>query len=309
MSTHHLESLGDVVLRWASEAGSGPWSSFADATAHVMAGRNAEPTPPWRLATVMSSLGHLDIDWLTNEWSVAPPCLVLSPGLGLCTYLSGWRNTRLLERVEGSTDLLDLFPAMPVRQDPAPNGIFIKCGSVRDAERLAELIEIPIVHDPASALAASLPEVSAQDLALGAPPPAGEEVWRFDPSSLTWRVTEDHTSEGLYRFDLLGRKAFRLLLADWHIVDLPIGQAIVLAKTSNVIRWHEAPTDGLSPRYMSVDASVSLPLIAERAAVAASGLLPERRRGRRLYANVSRSVAHRVAGQLGFGLTIEPTPS
>lgn len=303
-----IGTAGDDVLRWASEYQAGTWRALNEAAAHALGSRSVQSLRPWQLASDMSDLGHIDIDWEKGRWSAAPPCIVVARGMGLCAYLAGWRNSRLLKRYEDAADSLDVYP-FEVRMGQAPTTVYAKCASVQAVHELAAKLEVPAVFDPASALA-ELVTVTEIDARPGAPPPADEDVDLFDEVTLQWVPAEPpYVDKGLYRYELHGRKTFRLRTdADWSIVDRAAGQLAMLAGRSDVIRWHPADRHNRTPRVMTVHAAVTLPPIAERAAVSASGLLPHRHQSKRIYRNVSIHLARRLAEGLGLTLHVEDEP-
>jgi hypothetical protein len=294
-------SAGDDLLRWASENASGAWESLRDASAYVLS-RREDRWRPSRLAASLSSLGHLDIDWTNRRWSVAPPRFALSPGMGLCGYLAGWRPSSLMARYDNATgDHLDLYP-FEVNQGNAPHAIFAKCASVEEAYDMAERLGIPIVLDPSAQLAELVELPKLDTLPKGAPPP-DEELERFNPVNLSWLAVEERDEPGLYQFELHGQKAFRLRASgDWWIVDRAVGQLATLVGREGVVSWHPGSADQAIGRALSVSRGLWLPDLAERAAVAASGLLPVHHAGRRYYRNVRREVSRRLADALGLTL-------
>ena len=102
-------TAGDELLRWVSEAGSGTWPQLRDACAYV-AQKYGLTAAPLILASDLSALGHIDIEWKTRSWSVALPALNLVPGLGLCLVLTGSRPYYLDQRFEEVTDEVDVYP-------------------------------------------------------------------------------------------------------------------------------------------------------------------------------------------------------
>jgi hypothetical protein len=300
-------SVGDDILRWASENGNGRWVHLSEAIAHTMAIRNQKDVRSWILASDLSDLGHMDVDWDAGTWSASPPCLVVSRGLGLCAYLTGWRTSMLLSRFEAAADDLDIFP-FEVPQGQGPKAIFAKCSSVEAIEGLAARLRVPVVYDPCKRLA-ELIRFNARPRRLGAPPPPDEELARFEPGGLRWISVSTASQTGLYRFELHGRKTFRLFdSGEWYIVDRSEGQLQVLAGRDDVVRWHAPSADGSSPRAMSVHFAVSLPPLVTRAAVSASGLLPLRRGGRLVYINVARDAAATLAENCGLVLSVTNDP-
>lgn len=303
----NTRSVGDDVLRWASENGAGRWRDLSEAIANASAGRRRRGIRSWILASELSDLGHIDIDWDQGSWSVAPPVLALSPGMGFCAYLAGWRNSALCERFDQATDDLATFP-FPVLQDDAPGALFVKCSSIGAIEDLADRMGVALVLDPCAQLS-ELVSLPSHARLPGAPPPPGEALARFAPATLAWTETDEAEQAGLYRFELHGRRVFRLHEDDdWFIVDRAVGQLRVLAGRDDVVCWHPPSADGRMPRALTVARDVSLPSVAARAAVAASGLLPKKSDQRRAFLNVSRPVAARIADRLGLTLSVARDP-
>ena len=151
MSDSLTGSAGDELLRWISETGSGSWDRLRDAAAYVCEKHDLK-VRPWTLATELSALGHLDVNWSNREWSVAPPALNLVPGLGLCIVLTGSRPHYVDERFDEATDDLDVYP-FEVSQGQAPAAKFAKCASVEVAQNVAEALGSAARHRPCPATA------------------------------------------------------------------------------------------------------------------------------------------------------------
>lgn len=294
-------SAGDDLLRWVSEGGAGSWERLRDACAYV-AQKYALRQRPWTLASDLSALGHLDIDWKSRSWSVAPPAINLVPGLGLCIVLTGSRPFYVDRRFEDATDDLDVFP-FELAQAPSPAAKFAKCASVDVAERVAQGLGALFVVNPADGLISALRPVDEEPIEA-APEPALEEARRFDPDTLRW--AENHQRRpGLYRIDLHGRPVHRRLdeYGSWWAIDLPAGQFLALQQRKEpVLRWRPA-TDALPARF-DVRREVSLPVLAERAATVSCGLVPQLQGNWRRYMNVPRDLADRIAGTL-----LQPLPT
>jgi hypothetical protein len=293
-------SAGDELLRWASEAGSGSWERLRDVSAFITQ-KHRLARRPWSLASDLSALGHLDIDWRSRSWSVAPPALNVVPGLGLCVVLTGSRPHYVDVRFEAATDDLDVYP-FEVPQPPSPAAKFAKSASLEVAERIAKGVGARLVIDPAAALVAAILPVDEEALQL-APEPALDEALRFDHATLQWQ--SDHGRKpGLYRVDLHGRPVHRRLIADgtWWAIDLPAGQFLELqSRTEAVIRWRRP--QGEAPAVFEVHRDVSLPLLAQRAATVCSGLVPTVDGMWRSYLNVPHPIAARIAAAL-----LQPLP-
>lgn len=288
-------SAGDELLRWVSEAGSGTWERLRDVCAFITQ-KHRLSRRPWSLASDLAALGHLDIDWRTRSWSVAPPALNVVPGLGLCVVLTGSRPHYVDKRFETATDDLDVYP-FEVPQAPSPSAKFAKCASLDVVERVAAGVGAQLVIDPAASLLKAIRPVDEEPVQI-APEPALDDALRFDAASLRWR--SDHGRKpGLYRVDLHGRPVHRRLLADgsWWAIDLPAGQFLELqARAEPVIRWR--PPKGEAPAVFDVHKDVSLPLLAHRAATVCSGLVPTTDGKWRKYLNVPQRVAVSIAAAL-----------
>lgn len=145
-------------------------------------------------------------------------------------------------------------------------------------------------------------DVQSQEMPLGAGPPNEEPLERFDDATLTWSPVPAKPSPGLHKFELHGRTVFRLLEdeLDWRIADRATGQMHVLRDRDDVLWWHRPPSDPKKPRALSMPLGISLPMLAERAAVSASGMLPQRIGDRLVYLNVDRDIAVTIADALGL---------
>jgi hypothetical protein len=291
----HAWSAGDELLRWASEAGSGSWDRLRDACAYLSQ-KHALKRRPWTLASDLSALGHMDIDWKTRAWSVAPPTLNLVPGLGLCIVLTGSRPHHIDERFESATDDLEVFP-FELQQDPSPAAKYAKCASVEVASRVSDRLGAHLVIDPGNTLASALRPVDEVIIEL-APEPPLEEATRFDPDALRW--SNDHRRKpGLYRIDLHGRPVHRRLdrYGNWEAIDLAAGQFLALqdrkGHSEPVIRWRPGASDRAAS--FEVRSELALPILAERAMTVSSGLVPGRKGDWRRYTNVEQSLALLIA--------------
>jgi hypothetical protein len=188
--------------------------------------------------------------------------------------------------------------------------LFAKCASVESGQALADRLRIPLLFDPSAAVALRVPLIDPSELEVASPVPIEDTLEHFDPQSYQWVPTVDRHRPGLYRSDLYGRSIFRLRRDDqWHKVDQATGQLLVLSDRSDLLRWSRPSADWVKPSLFEVPSWLALPQLVDRALVAASGLLPTRERGKRLYRNVSRVVAVTLAERLGLGLSVVTDPS
>ena len=66
----------DDFLLWLSEEAAGTWDAFKDAHSWIF-GRSADHAlrkPSWT-AHLLGTLGHLEMSWERQRWSVTRPCL------------------------------------------------------------------------------------------------------------------------------------------------------------------------------------------------------------------------------------------
>lgn len=301
-------SAGDDLLIWASETGSGSWAQLRDTAAYLARVHGAQDRP-WYLAAPLSDLGHLDLSWSSERWSVSNPALVMARGCGLCAFLVGARPRRLLERFQEAADAQDIYP-FEIPQGRAPAALFAKCASVESGRALADRVGIPLLFDPSAALAQRVLRIDPTSLELASPVPFEDTLERFDSQSAKWVSSGDRDQPGLYRTDLYGRSIFRLSRdGQWYKVDQATGQLLVLNSRSDLLRWSQPSPDWAKPSLVEVPSWLALPQLVERSLVAASGLLPIRERGKRLYRNVSRVVAASLAERLGLGLSLHTDSS
>ena len=298
----------DDLLRWASETGRGSWRHLRDAAAYL-ARTHALDVRPWQLAVPLTSLGHLDIDWQEQRWSVAAPAVALSPGMGLCAYLVGARPSRMLERFDEATEDLRVYP-FRLKQRNAPAALFAKCSSAAVTEDVAHRLGVPLIFEPASGIVEELPNVVLDEASRSSPIPIEDGLERFDPIDGRWRQVTGRDEEGLYRLDLYGRRMHGLRRGDdWYSVDKATGQLLVLEGQSDRLFWCRPSSDFRVPSTLEVVEWLGLPPLAQRAAVASSGLVPVLSGNRRIYRNVTRSTATTIAERLGLPLTVEHKPS
>src|SRR5438876_70322 len=91
----------DLLLEWASERGSGSWQQFRDAHEWLLEDAPASqwrPTPGWS-ARMLSTLGHIEIDWQAGVWAASAPVLTLLPSAGGHALLTGGRTRALRDRL------------------------------------------------------------------------------------------------------------------------------------------------------------------------------------------------------------------
>ena len=300
------DTPADVLLHWASENETGSWHDFRHAVATCLANSDSKTTAV-TLATRLSDLGHIDVDWAARSWSVGPPVLAVARGMGLCAYLAGWRTAWLKQRFAEATDHLNIFPVCR-KISGAPIAMFAKCESTRAIEELAKVLQVRLLWEPSAQIAEVIPQMATTDFPIGAAPMAQDKLELFNSSTGYFNHVQSATAEGLYRFELHGRKQFRLKIeGDWRIVDRANGMLSVL-QGQTIFRWHPPSPKRHVARAVTVPRWLSLPALAERSLVAATGLLPKSEPRRRIYLNVTRETATRIANTLGVRIEKAPAP-
>jgi hypothetical protein len=319
------DSLGDELLRWASEQGSGTRESLLEATAHLAEKHQLRTGLATTFADQLSSLGHLDIDWDNGRWSVAPPTLNLIPGLGLLAVLTGARTYHLKKEFERASALRTEFFELELTQPNlfggngapvGPRAIFVKCASTSDAEGLAARAHLELAIDPAASLAIRMPSLDEARGSRAAPAVRDRAQW-FDPTVRQWDDMPDDCPSGLYQQDLHARPDYLWHDHDqgdaWWRIGLAEGQFKAI-QGSAVVRWTRgSPNNGVASRFeVQLGPPQSgvlptfghhLPTLAERALTVSDGFLPviyeaQGERWKR-YKNVSEDVARTIANKLG----------
>ena len=94
---HDGRSGYELLLRWASERGSGTWAEFRDAHDWLFnAGKaDAEQVKATTSIHALSMLGHVEIDWESGRWAAAPAALTILPFAGAHAVLAGSRTRRM----------------------------------------------------------------------------------------------------------------------------------------------------------------------------------------------------------------------
>ena len=304
-------SPGGELLQWASEVGRGKWEDLREAAVHV-ARKNGIRLRPSTLASQLTSLGHLDIDWEVREWSVARPTLNVVPGLGLCTLLTGSRPYYLRRQFDDATEGLDVYPII-VTQPPfdpryaatAPAALFAKCASIEVAADVARRTGAEFVVAPATSLANALPSLDPDTLRRASPPDLDLDVDWFNPQDLTWARPHQPPRPGLYRLDLLERTSYLWYdQGSWCSTDLPEGQFLALRREhKQVMRWVAAPVGLGQSSRLEVRREVHLPQVAERAVTICDGKVPTLKGEWKRYKNVPRHVWQTIASRLGQSMT------
>lgn len=297
----------DVLLHWCSEIGQGGWPSFRNAAATVQRRWN-RTSKAWWIASRLSALGHLDVDWEGGRWSVAPPVIALLPGTGGCAVLAGARTTAFMKRVRDEMpNEVDIFDA--VSQD-GPTASYLKAREVKHLQEFAEGLGVAFVVDPGREIISLLPP-SVDCLEEAAEPHFEAVLEVLNVLDGSWSRADDRLREGLYRWDHQGMRRHRLRRADawWKSPDIGHLYAFAYRVAGGPPLKFKAQHDE-QPSRLLMPLGLVLPEVAERALVACSGQLPPRRNSgssHAVYRNVDEQLARHLADMTGLRLTVEIT--
>jgi hypothetical protein len=307
-------TAGDEVLQWASELGSGRWDTLQEGILHVCK-KHKLNIRPWVLVSQLSNLGHLDMDWDAQKWSIAKPALNIVPGLGLCAILTGSRPHFLLELFNDAANIRDVYP-IPDLQQPknkyngtpiAPSPVIIKCNTLETAKAVASKAKIDLIINPAESLSNVLPDFSAITGNRASPSGNLEREW-FCPRTLGWKDSTGNPLRGLHKIDIANSPEYRWMDGEvwWH-TDLPAGQFLAMKDVEKtVFKWSEGtPNRGVANRFEMLK-ELRLPSLAMRTATICDGFLPEEAADREhiRFLNVPLRVAKRIAHSVGHEVTI-----
>jgi hypothetical protein len=293
----------DLFLSWLSERTDGGWEAFKAAHTWLFA-QSANPAriprPSWT-AYLLASLGHVEVDWRDNRWSVTAPTIAGLPSAGATAVLVGSRPRVLLDRLQRLTDPDRASDLIVVEYTPpgAPKSIYIQHESVAAVTELAQRLGAQYEAFPARHLSGLLPSLAAllDSARTAAEPPRGYSTERLEERSQSWVEADIANQPGLYRFRSYGPDQYRLNDGcRWLEIGRDLGVWAALARTRNdVLKYQRQEVNGT----LSVPGIARLPLLHARAAVLCSGLPPTNVDGVIRYVNVPRTIAVRIARSLG----------
>lgn len=312
-----VEEPAEQMLVWMSETGAGPWAAFKrvsrDIESQVAGGRRLGAGPMMRS---MSAAGHVEMDWQTSRWSVAPPVLATIPGVPHGAVLIGARTGAIYRRLHelwvGATELEVFVDVRAAAHNRAVGvrPVYVLGQTRSQVHQAARYLSIPVVDHPARVLATRLPRVSNHIVqARPAVPPPESEVKTFDPTTLTWPADQPIQVPVLAQYEpQMGATRF-LLHTGNKVFDVDRSYGIYAALASahmNVLTWVPADVHG----QFLVPTSTPLPALHARVARLCSGLEPDVRsssvESSRTYLNVPEDTARAIASTLEQRLHILP---
>ncbi|GIG27359.1 hypothetical protein [Cellulomonas denverensis] len=301
--------IGDRLLSWMSATGSG---SVRDLRRRVQwmartsdADHSAQAAARW--VRDMSTLGHCEVDWQADRWSIAPPALAVLPCSDGRAALVGSRRAALLDRLEGSSLWIEHLVQEPSGDDlPLPTTVLVSYDSYDSLAAEAVRIGAAFGGCAAVRLAARVPRV-VHGAAAAPPPWSSTTLERFEGLSRPYFRPEaipagGRARDGLYRMEVLGRHAY-LLMRDgaWHHCGRAEGVYLELARWGETtLRYRPDAAGYPESGSLFVDWGAPLPLLQARALVLCSGKVPRFGQAGQttIYGNVPVKVAHLVADTL-----------
>lgn len=298
----------DLLLEWASERSGGSWQQFRDAHEWLFADlppRGWRPTPSWSART-LTTLGHIEIDWQAAKWMASAPVLTLLPSAGAHALLTGGRTRALRDRLNPAIwdEASDVY-LVEHEQRNAPTALLVAGEDETAIEALAARLGIAYEVSVSDRLSRLLPGLDSYlALSRSTPAAAGYGVERFDVERLEWATCESDREPAFYRYDVVGRPAFRLLDSDGAVYDLDLATGIYAALArwgENELRYQPDSVNGT----LVVPFGAPLPSLQARTAALCSGLAPASIAGALCYWNVPRQIADRITRSLDQTLIVD----
>lgn len=304
----------DLLLRWASERAEGSLTSFREAYDWLSQADEKSDHWTWALQS-LQSLGHLEVDWTTRRWEVAPPTIATIAGGGeyalLCGARPGWFMRRLCHPdIDGDAARAadGIVLEQPVSQKGGPSLRLVKLGKENAAEVCARLgVQYsPLAGDQLLTLLPRLTLLIRAGLKSDASLPGGVFPTRMGVGVGKRPLFEDmenplEIGPGAYCMTLFDTKRYFFVHKDGPVFESGRGEVVYMElcrRGQSVLRWD------VNCQSLLVPARFRLPQLYERAAVLRTGLLPttftdEQSRATCLrYRNIDQSFARLLSRQL-----------
>lgn len=305
--------IGDLLLTWLSESGSGTIADFRARAAWLTRTENLDlpERSGGRWLRDAASLGHCEVDWKNGTWSVAPPVITRLPLADGLAVLAGARRPRLIRAIDAAGIYAEQARRTGSERDiPAPSTILIPYDRTRDLEDAAAAIGAAYSGCAAAGIAYMLPPTAPT---VPTAPPAYdsqfEQLGSFSPQNwMTASPRDPALPDGLYREQINGRWQYLLRRGGaWYAADLAAGVFAELARRGDtVVRWRPDSDHHTTTGTFIVDWGAPLPPLHSRALVLCSGFAPRFGNAAEtaLYDNVPRDIATSVASSLGQTMQI-----
>lgn len=305
--------IGDLLLTWLSESGSGTIADFRARAAWLTRTENLDlpERSGGRWLRDAASLGHCEVDWKRGTWAVTPPVVTRLPFADGLAILAGARRPRMIRAIDAAGIYAEQARRPGSERDiPPPSTIIIPYDRTCDLEDAAAAIGATYSGCAAAGIASMLPP-SVPTMATA--PPAYdsqfEQLDTFRPQNWTTASTRDRAlPDGLYREQINGRWQYLLRRSgSWFAADLSAGVFAELARRGDAVtRWRPESDQRATTGTFIVDWGAPLPPLHSRALVLCSGFSPRFGNSAEtaLYDNVPREIAALVASSLGQPMQI-----
>jgi hypothetical protein len=286
----------NVLLDALSLIGSGDWPVLQ----RLVAQHDERPWAATEIATLLASLGHLDVtlDRATvrpARWSIAPSTIVVAEH---ATFLAGFRSDALVEAVARHT----VRRGLQLLHEPAedapdrislPNVGATEIQALAAAVRDAEGVQLDVTHGPGERIAGWLPALEELRQALPLDDVTGHDgLERFDPATARWTPVDAARTDGAYRTTRVPRR-------HWHRVDGesrrcldPLSKWLAAADREPLLAYDPGS------QQLACHVGVALPGLFERAVVLASGRRPSRTGRHLVYEVVDEHLAATLVSKL-----------
>lgn len=311
------ETVGDLLLRWMSETGSG---SLADLRGRIdwicrTVSLHLPPAASGRWLRDLASLGHCEVDWSAGRWAIAPAALVRLPGGDGLAVLAGSRRPRTVTALTDYWGGLDTARRERPQDDvPLPMSLYVRFTAEADLVSASEAAKIDLAGLAAERIARALPRTRPS--VRSASPAYTSRLKRLHTTQpRQWEevdaaVAVSSPADGLYCEHVHGR--WRYLYVEngvWLACDLSTGVfAELAARGESALRWRPDPArHGADAGTLFVDWGAPLPPLHSRSLVLCTGLPPRfgQTATTTIYENVPRGIAARVCESLGQPLVID----
>ena len=285
---------GEVLMSWITGERSGTLRRLRDRLSWFGSGDTSnmawERDADIKWIAAMSSLGHLDVAWSENRWSVAPTVLTRLPTLDGLSILIGSRPLALLTAIENVQADCDVWFKEPrsVLALPLPATIYVQPGSEADFRGFYEqlLCSVPgLYYQPcaSSGITASLPGQLAGLQPIAGPVEADHlELARLNVDALSmpldqgvplWQPTATQTQVGaVYRWrERTGLKFGMLVDGGWLGGDRAHVIYKFLEETQRSVLVWKPDARSKSVGTLMAPIRLGLPALQARAATLALG--------------------------------------
>ena len=279
--------MHDELLEWCSERGDGTLESFDEAVAWLTTHKRGrdQDLEPGLVAYQLQALGHLEVDWKTSRWAIAPTCITILDDAGGNALLIGarprWLMRRLLTLHADPDEELrdDIAPDVILHGDVAqfarngPSAVYLTAPEDEVIERLCSKLGIRYEQRIEERLRSVLPDLQTYlDFGFAQATPPGFSARRLEPTSRSrWVDVDDDAAPGAYEYRGYGPARYFFRAPDGELSQADkwiVVHAELRRRSLKVLQWSP------ETRSLYVPAALPLPLLYGRCAVFRTGLLP-----------------------------------